>query len=106
MTPQARPSAKIMGLDTHMILEAVPARLQNTGTGIRPSTRTLRDHAGTLGSRWPRRPGVAASTGRLAGHAAVGNALIKWGVSAVQDKKMSLPGLPVLAMHKDEVYYR
>jgi hypothetical protein len=26
MTRQARPSAKIIGFDTHMILEAVPAR--------------------------------------------------------------------------------
>src|SRR5262250_3026882 len=38
MTRQARPSAKIIGFDTHMILEAVPARHSNTGTAIRPST--------------------------------------------------------------------
>ena len=38
MTRQARSSAVIMGLNTHMILEAVPARLRYTATCIRPST--------------------------------------------------------------------
>src|SRR5262249_59984324 len=48
MTRQARPSAKIIGFDTHMILEAVPARHSNTGTAIRPST----GHHATMPGPW------------------------------------------------------
>jgi hypothetical protein len=48
MTRQARPSAKIIGFDTHMILEAVPARHAKSGTGIRPSTWTSRHYAEAL----------------------------------------------------------
>src|SRR5215467_447659 len=48
MTPQARPSAKIIGFDTHMILEAVPARHSNTRTGIRSSIGTSRHYAEAL----------------------------------------------------------
>jgi hypothetical protein len=49
MTRQARPSAKIIGFDTHMILEAVPARHSNIRTGIRSSTGTSRHYAEALG---------------------------------------------------------
>lgn len=48
MIRQARPSAKIIGFDTHMILEAVPAQHANPGTGIRPSTGTSRHYADAL----------------------------------------------------------
>jgi hypothetical protein len=48
MTRQARPSAVIMGFDTHMILEAVPARHSNDQTVIRAST----GHHATMPGPW------------------------------------------------------
>ena len=41
MTPQARPSAKIMGFDTHMILEAVPARHSEHQNGHQPINQDI-----------------------------------------------------------------
>jgi hypothetical protein len=49
MTRQARSSAVIMGFDTHMILEAVPARLRYAATCIRPSI----GHHATMPGPWP-----------------------------------------------------
>jgi hypothetical protein len=49
MTPQARPSAKIMGFDTHMILEAVPARHSEHRNGHQPG------HHATMPEPWGRR---------------------------------------------------
>src|SRR6266516_470652 len=48
MTRQARSSAAIMGLNTHMILEAVPARLRYAVTCLRPST----GHHATMPGPW------------------------------------------------------
>jgi hypothetical protein len=49
MTRQARPSAKINGFDTHMILEAVPARYSKHKNGHHDSNRTSGHYAETLG---------------------------------------------------------
>jgi len=48
MTRQARPSAKIMGFETHMILEAVPARHSEHHNGHQAINRTSRHYAGAL----------------------------------------------------------
>jgi hypothetical protein len=48
MTRQARPSVAIMGFDTHMILEAVPAPPTEDRNGHQAISRTSRDYAGTL----------------------------------------------------------
>jgi len=48
MTPQARPSAKIMGFDTHTILEAVPAHPSKHRNGLQAINRTSRHYAGAL----------------------------------------------------------
>ena len=48
MTRQARLSAAIMGFDTHMILEAVPAPHSNDRTVTRASNQTSRHYAGAL----------------------------------------------------------
>jgi hypothetical protein len=48
MTQQARPSAKINGFDTHMILEAVPARPSERPNGHQAINRTSRHYAGAL----------------------------------------------------------
>jgi hypothetical protein len=48
MTRQARPSAKIIGFDTHMILEAVPARHSKHQNGHQGINRTSRHYAEAL----------------------------------------------------------
>ena len=48
MTPQARPSVKIMGFDTHVILEAVPARPSERPNGHQAVNRTSRHYAEAL----------------------------------------------------------
>ena len=48
MTRQARPSAKIIGFDTHMILEAVPAHPSEPPNGHQVINRTSRHHAEVL----------------------------------------------------------
>ena len=48
MTPQARPSAKIIGFDTHMILEAVPARHSKRRNGHHAINQTSRHYAEAL----------------------------------------------------------
>ena len=48
MTRQARPSAKIIGFDTHMILEAVPAYPSKHRNGQQAINRTPRHYAGAL----------------------------------------------------------
>ena len=48
MTRQARPSAKIIGFDTHMILEAVPAYPSKHRNGQQAINRTSRHYAGAL----------------------------------------------------------
>src|SRR5262245_57641499 len=51
MTRQARPSAKINGFDTHMILEAVPAQPSKHPNGHQVINRTSRHYAGALYGR-------------------------------------------------------
>jgi hypothetical protein len=53
MTRQARPSAKINGFDTHMILEAVPARHSGHKNGHQAINRTSRHYAGALPKALP-----------------------------------------------------
>jgi hypothetical protein len=53
MTKQARPSTVIMGLDTHMILEVVPALRLNRPNGHRGINRTPRHYAEALGTSLP-----------------------------------------------------
>jgi hypothetical protein len=48
MTRQARPSAKINGFDTHMILEAVPAQLSERPNGHQAINQTSRHYAEAL----------------------------------------------------------
>jgi len=48
MTRQARPSAKINGFDTHMILEAVPARPSEHPNGHQAINQTSRHYAEAL----------------------------------------------------------
>jgi len=48
MTRQARPSAKTIGFDTHMILEAVPARPPEHRNGHQAINRTSRHYAEAL----------------------------------------------------------
>jgi hypothetical protein len=48
MTQQARSSAAIMGFDTHMILETVPALPPEHRKGHNAIKRTPRHYAGTL----------------------------------------------------------
>jgi len=48
MTRQARPSTVIMGFDTHMILEAVPAPHSKPPDGHQGIKRTSRHDAGAL----------------------------------------------------------
>jgi hypothetical protein len=48
MTRQARPSAKIIGLDTHMILEAAPARPSEIPNGHQVINRTSHHYAEAL----------------------------------------------------------
>jgi hypothetical protein len=58
MTRQARSSAVVMGLDTHMILETVPVLPANARTCIRPST----GHHTTMPGPWG--DTTQAATGR------------------------------------------
>jgi hypothetical protein len=51
MTRQARPSAKINGFDTHMILEAVPAQPSERPNGHQAINQTSRHYAEALGQR-------------------------------------------------------
>ena len=48
MTGQARSSAAIMGLDTHMILETVPAQPSKRQNVHQAINRTSRHYAGAL----------------------------------------------------------
>jgi hypothetical protein len=48
MTPQARPSAKINGFDTHMILEAVPAQPSERPNGHQVINQTSHHYAEAL----------------------------------------------------------
>jgi len=48
MARQARPSAKINGCDTHMILEAVPARPSERSNGHQAINPTSRHYAEAL----------------------------------------------------------
>jgi hypothetical protein len=48
MTRQARPSARIIGFDTHMILEAVPAQTPKRLIGHQAINRTSRHYAEAL----------------------------------------------------------
>jgi hypothetical protein len=48
MTRQARPSAKINGFDTHMILEAVPAQPSERPNGHQVINQTSRHYAEAL----------------------------------------------------------
>jgi hypothetical protein len=50
MTRQARPSAKINGFDTHMILEAVPAQPSERPNGHQVINQTSRHYAEALSS--------------------------------------------------------
>jgi hypothetical protein len=49
MARQARPSAKINGFDTHMILEAVPAQPSEHSNGHQAINQTSRHYAEALG---------------------------------------------------------
>lgn len=62
MTRQARPSAKIIGFDTHMILEAVPAHTSKHRNGQQAINRTSRHYAEalTFGVRWDKRGVIVA----------------------------------------------
>ena len=48
MTRQARPSAKINGFDTHMILEAVPAQPSERPNGHQAINQASRHYAEAL----------------------------------------------------------
>jgi hypothetical protein len=50
MARQARPSAKINGFDTHMILEAVPAQPSERPNGHQAINQTSRHYAEALGT--------------------------------------------------------
>jgi hypothetical protein len=66
MTRQARPSAKINGFDTHMILKAVPARHSNHRNGhqvINPDITPL--CRGPAGDPHPAALDLAGEIGRL-----------------------------------------
>jgi hypothetical protein len=85
MTRQARPSAAIMGFDTHMILEAVPAPHSNAQTAIRTST----GHYATMPRPWERAGStiteIAASHVSMVSHPAAAIDAILAAVAAIDD---------------------
>src|SRR5215468_5605782 len=73
MARQARPSAKINGFDTHMILEAVPAQPSERSNGHQAINQTSRHYAEALGQDHSQlltrnhKPGISAQQAATCG---------------------------------------